>query len=140
MEGTQRQWGNEARRGQAPAMGSNFGEIGPSVAELWASVSRRAWKLVFWLADEMDRGGGGYAAPMWRRVEEGSGPSDGFKFWRNRPVGCGVMGVGVGLRKGVGAAPDFCRKVLSELRPIFYLAFLSGLKIRIVRGFLVSHK
>jgi len=117
MEGTQRQWGNEARRGQAPAMGSNFGEIGPSVAELWASVSRRAWKLVFWLADEMDRGGGGYAAPMWRRVEEGSGPSDGFKFWRNRPVGCGVMGVGVGLRKGVGGAPDFSRKV-SEMRPI----------------------
>ena len=39
MEGTQHQWGNEARRGQAPAMGSNFGEIGQSVAELWASAS-----------------------------------------------------------------------------------------------------
>ena len=35
----QRQWGNESRRGQAPVMDSNFGEIGLSVAELWMLVS-----------------------------------------------------------------------------------------------------
>jgi len=35
----QRRCGDESRRGQAPAMGSNFGEIGQSVAELWASAS-----------------------------------------------------------------------------------------------------
>ena len=43
----------------------------------------------------MNRGGGGYAAPMGRRVKEGSGPNDGFKFWQNRPVSCIVMGVGI---------------------------------------------
>jgi hypothetical protein len=31
--------GDESRRDQAPTMGSNFGKIGPSVAELWASAS-----------------------------------------------------------------------------------------------------
>jgi hypothetical protein len=76
-------------------MGSNFGEIGPSVEELWAWHRVWARKLVFRLEAETNRGGGGYAAPMGRRVEEGSGPSDGFKFRRNRPVGCVVMGVGV---------------------------------------------
>ena len=30
---------SESRRDQAPTMGSNFGKIGPSVAELWASAS-----------------------------------------------------------------------------------------------------
>ena len=39
VEDTPRRWGDESRRGQAPAMGSNFGKIGPSVAELWASAS-----------------------------------------------------------------------------------------------------
>jgi hypothetical protein len=31
-----RRWIDESRRGQAPAMGSNFGKIGPPVEELWA--------------------------------------------------------------------------------------------------------
>jgi hypothetical protein len=39
VEDTPRRWGDESRRGQAPAMGSNFGKIGPSVAELWASAA-----------------------------------------------------------------------------------------------------
>ncbi len=42
VEDTPRRWGDESRRGQAPAMGSNFGKIGPSVAELWASASASA--------------------------------------------------------------------------------------------------
>jgi hypothetical protein len=32
VEDTPRRWGDESRRGQDPAMGLNFGEIGPSVA------------------------------------------------------------------------------------------------------------
>jgi hypothetical protein len=39
VEDTPRRWNNESRRGQDPAMGSNFGKIGLSVAELWASAS-----------------------------------------------------------------------------------------------------
>ncbi len=39
VEDTQRRWSDESRRDQAPTMGSNFGKIGPSVAELWASAS-----------------------------------------------------------------------------------------------------
>ena len=35
VEGTRRQWGDESRRDHIPAMGSNFGRIGPSVAKLW---------------------------------------------------------------------------------------------------------
>jgi hypothetical protein len=46
------------------------------------------------MAAENDRGGGGDATPMGRRVEEGSYPSDGFKFRPNRPVGCRVMDMG----------------------------------------------
>ena len=54
------------------------------------------------MAAENDRGGGGDATPMGRRVEEGSYPSDGFKFRPNRPVGCRVMGVGVSSLGGRG--------------------------------------
>jgi hypothetical protein len=35
VEGTRRQWGDESRRDHIQAMSSNFGRIGPSVAELW---------------------------------------------------------------------------------------------------------
>ena len=56
------------------------------------------------MAAENDRGGGGDATPMGRRVEEGSYPSDGFKFWPNRPVGCRVMGVGVSSLGGRGSS------------------------------------
>ncbi len=39
VEDTPLRWGDESRRDTDPAMGSNFGGIGPSVAELWASAS-----------------------------------------------------------------------------------------------------
>ncbi len=38
VEGTQCQWGDESRRDHIPAMGSNFGQIGQSVAKLWTSA------------------------------------------------------------------------------------------------------
>ena len=59
----------------------------------------------------MDRGGEGDAAPIGRQVEEGSGPSDGFKFQPNRPVGCGVMGVSISSSGGGSLMKSFvwCR-------------------------------
>ena len=57
----------------------------------------------------MNRGGGGYAAPMGRRVKEGSGPNDGFKFRQNRPVSCIVMGVGISSLGGGSLMKSFVR-------------------------------